>query len=940
MSPVNGTKSSINGWNSDYIAQLYAQWSQDSGSVDSDWNSFFQGFELGKDLADSGDPVVRQAHDSGYVEGRQSAATEYERLQSRVDSLIYHYRDLGHLLAKLDPLGRNLDSHHLLDLEAFDLSEAHLDEVFQADKLMFGPARMTLREIVNVLHTIYCGTLGVEYMHIQNTPERRWLQRRLEQNLNRTEFPAGKRLRVLRKLHRALSFERFLHQNYVGQKRFSLEGGETLIPLLDSIIEHAPLEGIQEIVLGMAHRGRLNVLTNIMQKSYEEVFSEFEDNYTPGMVMGDGDVKYHKGYSSDWTTYHGHQVHLTLTANPSHLEAVNPVALGRVRAKQRRLGDTERRRVMGVLIHGDAAFPGQGIVAETLNMSQLAGYATGGTIHVIVNNQIGFTTLPSDSRSMRYATDVAKSIQAPIFHVNADDPEMVVHVAEIALEFKQAFKKDVVIDLVCLRRLGHNEGDEPSFTQPKLYEMIQNHPSSLEIYSRKLLAEGVATQERLDEISAEMHKSLTDAQERVKATGFTPRDKPFRDEWAAMQPMYSHDPVQTAPSLETILKVASVWESFPEGFEANTKVIRLLKKRLDAIRTGERFDWATGEALAIGSLLVEGTPVRISGQDSRRGTFSHRHAVVWDVNTSEMYIPMNHIEEGQARFCVYDSPLSEAGVLGFDYGYSLGNPDMLICWEAQFGDFANGAQVIIDQFISSSESKWARASGIVMLLPHGYEGQGPEHSSARLERFLQMCAEDNIQVANLTTPAQYFHALRRQMRRNFRKPLIIMTPKSLLRHPEATSTVNDLTGSRFHEVIADTIDPKSVERIVLCSGKLYYDLLETRNREKNERVALVRVEQYFPFPENQLIEALAPYTGAREILWAQEEPKNMGAWTFMAPRIAECLERPVRYVGRNAAASPATGSLKRHKLEQETIVREALTIGTSAPAKTKTKVTA
>ena len=923
MSTESGPGGTINSWNPEYIEALHEQWREDPQSVTSEWRAFFQGFELGQSFATDSPPKNAAQGETCEMHTHEEL-TQFEWLQAQVDSLIYHYRDVGHLTARLDPLGRNREDHPLLEMSAFGLDESHLDMQFHADKLLWGPRRMTLREILDALQETYCRSIGAEYMHIQNTPERRWLQHRMEKDRNHPLLPVGKKLRIARLLRKATAFERFLHTNYVGQKRFSLEGGETLIPLLDAIIEKSPYEEVQEIVLGMAHRGRLNVLANLLQKSYEEIFNEFEDNYTPGAIMGDGDVKYHKGYSCDWFTYQGQKVHVSLTANPSHLEAVYPVVEGRARAKQRLLGDFERTKVMPLLIHGDAAFPGQGIVAETLNLSQLAGYRTGGSIHIIVNNQIGFTTLPEDARSMPYCTDVAKSIQAPIFHVNADDPEAVVHVAEIAVEFRQRFKKDVVIDLYCYRRLGHNEGDEPSFTQPKLYEMIGSHPSSQEIYMNKLIADGVATKEMLDEMSHELDKFLSEAQGRAKNQRVLQPEQPFRDEWKDMQPLYTHTPVETGVDREQLEKVADVWDRFPDDFEPNRKIARLFSKRAEAIRNNEPLDWTTAESLAFGTLMLEGTPVRLSGQDSRRGTFSQRHAAIWDANTGEVHVPLNSIAPEQARYCVYDSPLSEAAVLGFDYGYSLGNPDMLILWEAQFGDFANGAQTIIDQFIAGSESKWGRFSGLTMLLPHGYEGQGPEHSSAWLERFLQMCAQDNLQVCNITTPAQYFHVLRRQMRRNFRKPLIIMAPKSLLRHPRATSRIEEMAKGCFCEVLDDDRDPEKVRRIVMCSGKIYYDLLEHREKEKIGDVAIVRVEQFHPFPEDRLRGVLKRYGKNVEFVWCQEETQNRGGWTFMSQRMQRHFEIKAQYIGRSPAASTATGSLRLHRQEQEQIVRTAL----------------
>jgi 2-oxoglutarate dehydrogenase E1 component len=932
MSASNGTDSalgtmepSLNGWNPDYVEKLYEVFRRNPGELDERWQAFFQGFELALSKESRGGPRLRPvpAEEHTFSEGELSG---WEMLQSQVDSLIYHYRDIGHFKAKIDPLGHSRGFDHLLDLANFGISERDLDESFWAHRIAIGPDRMKLREILGVLEATYCRSIGVEYMDIQDTRQRRWLQKRMEECLNKPTYSRERKKRIALMLRRAGAFETFLHANYVGQKRFSLEGAETLIPLLDALIEKAPTLGISDIVMGMAHRGRLNVLANVLHKSYEMIFSEFEDNYEPGMIMGDGDVKYHKGYSSNWITTQGHEVHLTLTANPSHLEAVDPVVIGRVRAKQRQLGDKERVKATGILVHGDAAFAGQGIVAEVLNLSQLKGYTTGGTIHVIVNNQIGFTTDPENARSGEYCTDIAKMIQAPIFHVNGDDPEAVVHCAEMAMEFRQEFKKDVVIDMYCYRRHGHNEGDEPSFTQPKLYEKIRNHPTPFEVYAKQLLSEGSITQEELDRMARELDDTLADAQSRAKNVKSQMYMRPFGSkEWADFQPNYSHEPVDTSVPADKLRTVGEIWGRFPDGFTPNRKVVRILEQRRKTVLDGKGIDWATAEGLAFGTLLMEGTPVRLSGQDSRRGTFSQRHAAVLDVQTNEFYLPLSAVSPDQATFCVYDSPLSEAAVLGFDYGYSLAEPEMLICWEAQFGDFANGAQTIIDQFLVSGESKWGRYSGLVLLLPHGYEGQGPEHSSGWLERFLQLCAEDNIQVANVTTPAQYFHLLRRQMKRNFRKPLVIMTPKSLLRHPMAVSDLEDMSGgSFFREVLDDeAVNAEKVRRVIMCSGKVYYELLERVRQEETDEIALVRVEQLYPFPKDQLAGILGRYSNASEFIWCQEETENRGAWTFMSDIVRQELGIELGYAGRERAASPAVGSLKMHKAEQDELLSAA-----------------
>ncbi|GIW88937.1 MAG: 2-oxoglutarate dehydrogenase subunit E1 [Isosphaeraceae bacterium] len=700
-----------------------------------------------------------------------------------------------------------------------------------------------------------------------------------------------------------------------------------LIPLLDTLVERAGVWKVQEIVMGMPHRGRLNVLANILNKPYGLIFNEFEGNL-PKTVQGDGDVKYHLGFSSDHTCLNGHVIHLSLTPNPSHLEAVNPVVEGRARAKQRRRGDTERKLVVPLLIHGDAAFAGQGLVAETLNLSQLHGYRTGGTVHIVVNNQIGFTTNPIDARSTSYCTDVAKMVDAPIFHVNGEDPEACVHVAELALDYRQTFGRDVVIDMVCFRRHGHNEGDEPGFTQPLMYAKIRERPSITELYTEHLILTGDLTTAEAETITETFQEKLKAVYDEVRQSHVEPRPapQPFQHAWAGYTSTYSFTPVETGVPLDLLRRVTEAMASVPPGFHRNPKLDRILNGRLRIIEQLGGIDWAFAEGLAFGSLLVEGTPLRLSGQDSRRGTFSQRHAVLVDTITGERYTPLNHIAEGQAHFCVYDSLLSEAAVLGFDYGYSLDEPSMLIMWEAQFGDFANGAQVIIDQFIASAESKWSRASGIVMLLPHGYEGQGPEHSSARLERFLQLCAEENIQVVYPSTPAQYFHLLRRQVRRPFRKPLIVMTPKSLLRLKEAVSPVDQFVHGHFHDVLDDTIPVDSVRRVVFCSGKLYYDLARRRAEAgKDAEVALIRLEQLYPWPADELRQIISRYQPHDvEWVWAQEESQNMGAWTFVAPRLHDLLGEEIQYVGRGASASPATGSHAIHEREQHELVEAAI----------------
>jgi 2-oxoglutarate dehydrogenase E1 component len=687
------------------------------------------------------------------------------------------------------------------------------------------------------------------------------------------------------------------------------------------------------MVLGMPHRGRLNVLVNTLNKPYGMIFAEFEENL-PETVGGDGDVKYHLGFSADHVTTDKHTIHLSLTPNPSHLEAVNPVVEGRVRAKQRRFKDKDRKLGVPILIHGDAAFAGQGLVAETLNLSQLHGYRTGGTIHIVVNNQIGFTTAPSDSRSTRNCTDVAKMIEVPIFHVNGEDPESVVYVGELALDFRETFGQDVVIDMVCYRRHGHNEGDEPAFTQPLMYGKIKDRISVRELYTESLVMAGELSSDEAETIAETFGEMMQEVFDEVRNGNVPARqvEHGFAGAWKGLTPHYSFTPVETGVAYERLKAISDALGRVPDGFHVNPKIERMLAARARSMDGNGAIDWAFAEALAFGSLLAEDTPVRLSGQDSRRGTFSQRHAMLVDYQTGERYIPLNNLGVEQAELCVYDSLLSEAAVLGFDYGYSLDEPHMLILWEAQFGDFANGAQVIVDQFIASAESKWGRASGLVMLLPHGYEGQGPEHSSARLERFLALCAEDNIQVANATTPAQYFHLLRRQVRRDFRKPLIVMTPKSLLRHKLAVSPVEHLVSGRFQEVLADSVDPDRVRRVLVCSGKVYYDLLAKREEAGQSReVAVVRLEQFYPWPADMLKAALGVYRGAREWVWVQEESQNMGGWTFVAPRLQELMGVAFQYVGRDASASPATGSHRVHDREQSELVAAAIGVGAALP---------
>ncbi|MBW2732597.1 MAG: 2-oxoglutarate dehydrogenase E1 component [Deltaproteobacteria bacterium] len=901
-----------------YIEDLYEQWQGDPNSVPESWQYFFQG------LSFAGTRKAPSEDCSLHARGA--------RMQSNVASLIYAYRDQGHVIAQTDPLGSSPQEIDALRLENWDFTDDDLREVFDTGHLAGVPERLTLREILQVLQQTYCRSIGVEYLHIQDRSIRRWLQEQLEPVRCSPDCSREQKLQILEDLVDAEQFESFTHSRYPGQKRFSLEGAETLIPGLRGLIEGAASSGAKEIVFGMSHRGRLNVLANILGQSYEEVFTEFEGNFLPSTFQGDGDVKYHKGYGSTYTTHAGQEVHLTLTANPSHLEIVDPVVQGRVRAKQRQHDDThERKKVIPLLIHGDAAFSGQGVVAETLNLSQLAGYRTGGTVHVIINNQIGFTTSPMDGRSSPYPTDVAKLVDAPIFHVNGDDPEATVFAMEVALAFRQRFNRDVVVDMVCYRRHGHNESEDPALTQPLLYAKIKDRPTVRLQYMWRLVEEGQLTEAEADQQVEVFRERLEKAREIARKENPPLKLQAFEGRWKGLDAVFSHEPVKTSVTPELLEQVAATLAKVPEGFNLSPKVARQLPKRLAAVQQGEGgIDWGYAELLALGTLLAEDTPVRLSGQDSQRGTFSQRHAVWQDMKRGEMHIPLNFVSEDQARFCVYNSSLSEAAVLGFEYGYSLSEPEMLILWEAQFGDFVNGAQVVIDQFIVSAESKWGRDSGIVLLLPHGFEGQGPEHSNAYMERFLAAGAQFNIQVCNLTTPAQYFHLLRRQTKRRFRMPLVLMAPKSMLRHKRAVSRLADFVETpHFEEVLADDEPPKRARRLVLCSGKFYWDLVVKRRKENIEDVAIVRLEQLFPLHEEKLREVVARYGEVEEVVWAQEEPQNRGPWTYLFPQLLTLFpdyyaRGALRYVGRPASASPATGSLRRHRQEQDYLVTQAL----------------
>ena len=883
----------------DLIDSEYKKWKSDPESVSREWQIFFDGFELA---------ARPEQASAGFCDKNELMR------QSNVQELIYRYRDLGHIMTCLDPLARCPATHSLLDLSGFGLSEQDLDRLFYAPATLF-QQQVPLRQIISALRETYCHSIGVEYMHLQDPLERAWLQERMEPSRNRPQFSGEEKLEILNKLCQATLFEHLLHTRYVGQKRFSLEGAEIIVPMLDTLVRHASIGGCREILLGMAHRGRLNIQVNVLNKLYQHLFCEFEEHYDPQSLYGSGDVKYHRGYMADLQLGDAQPLRIFLPNNPSHLEAINPVLEGLAYARQEQLADRDRRLVLPVLIHGDAAFAGQGVVAETLNMSQLEGYSTGGTLHVVIDNQIGFTTLPEHARSTRYATDIAKMLMVPIFHVHGEDPEAALHVVKLALDYRTEFAKDVVIDVVCFRRYGHNEGDEPYYTQPQMYARIKDRPPLYRIYFDSLKESGITSEEQMNRFIEGTNKCMELAYSAAHDKLCKMPEEKFYDVWQGIGGKYSHEPVETGVSAEKLLELARKLNSFPEGFSVHPRLKRILDRRLRNLEKDQGIEWANAEALAFASLLVEDTPIRLSGQDSSRGTFSQRHSILYDVNTEEHFTPLNNLSSGQARFMAYDSMLSEEAVLAFEYGYSLTTPNTLTIWEAQFGDFANNAQPVFDQFISSAESKWHRLSGLTVFLPHGLEGQGPEHSSARVERFLQLCAEDNIQVCYPSTPAQYFHLLRRQMRRKFRKPLIVITPKSLLRLPEAVSAVSELSSGHFREVIDDP-GFEQAQKIYLCSGKIYYELIQKRKASSAEDTAILRLEQFYPYPEAQLKEALSKYPAAARFYWVQEEPENMGGWDFIRPRLKALTGHDPAYIGRAPAASPASGYLATYKKEQ------------------------
>ena len=940
--------------NATFIAEMNAAWRRDPSAVDRRWADYFERLnalgdtsaeiDQGPSWARNGSRIVGavdpadsvNAVAAGHAAGRHMNADDMRAatLDSlRAVMLIRAYRIRGHLLADLDPLSLETKPlHPELDPATYGFTDADWDRPIFINYVL-GLETATLREIVETLRKTYCSTIGVEFMHIQDPAQKAWIQERIEAIGNRTDFTKRGKKAIYERLVDAEEFEKYLHKKYTGTKRFGVDGGEAMIPAIEQILKRGSQLGLGEIVVGMAHRGRLNILHNVFGKPFRAIISEFLGNpANPENAGGSGDVKYHMGASSD-REFDGKTVHLSLAPNPSHLEIVDPVVVGRVRAKQEQRGDADRTEVVGILLHGDAAFAGQGVVAETFAFSALRGYRTGGTIHIIVNNQIGFTTSPHYSRSSPYPTDVAKMVMAPIFHVNGDDPEAVVHAARIAIEFRQAFGTDVVLDVFCYRRFGHNEGDEPMFTQPLMYKTIGKHPTTRTIYAEKLIAEGIMTPDQAQKVVDDRIAYL-DA-EFEAGTNYRPNKADWLEgSWSGMRTAHGVERRgDTAVALDTLRRIGESMTTVPEHMTLNSKLTRIVETRAKRIAEGEGLDWATAEHLAFGSLLLEGDMVRLSGQDSCRGTFSQRHAVLVDQATEERYAPLAHLSDDQAMFEVIDSPLSEASVMGFEYGFSQAEPNALVMWEAQFGDFANGAQVVIDQFISSGESKWLRMNALVLLLPHGYEGQGPEHSSARLERYLQLCAEDNMQVVNCTTPANYFHVLRRQLRRDFRKPLVIMTPKSLLRHKACVSKLEDMgPGTTFHRVL-DERDTKvksgKAKRLVMCSGKVYYDLAAARDEAEQWDTEIIRIEQLYPFPTKALTEVLQA-TPKADLVWCQEEPKNMGSWSFVRDFIEEAMEEAgtaqtrLAYAGRDAAASPATGTLARHNREQAALVAAAL----------------
>ena len=914
--------SPLNGANAPYLEDLYYQYIEDPGSVDEHWRSYFQALDRGvPQVAPSPEQQLRDAP------ARMTEAGAAK--QAAVLRMVNAYRVRGHQQADSDPLNfYKRDQVPDLEPEYHGLTEADMAQEFDTGSFAVAD-RMRLIDILDALRKIYCGTVGIEYYYINNTSKRRWLQSRIEPVMG--DWSAGltveTRRELLEHLTAAEGIERYLHTKYVGQKRFSLEGGETLIPMLKEIVQQGGEKGIKEFVLGMAHRGRLNVLVNILGKSPEELFGEFEGRYSTDELIVSGDVKYHQGFSSDISTAGG-PVHLALAFNPSHLEIVSPVVEGSVKARQLRREDREGKTVLPIIVHGDAAFAGQGVVMETLNLSKTRGYGTGGTIHVVVNNQIGFTTSnPLDTRSTLYCTEVAKMVQAPIFHVNGDDPDAVLSITRLALDYRMQFGKDVIIDINCYRRHGHNEADEPRVTQPLMYKTISGMPTTREIYADRLVTEGVITADEPDQMVTDYRRRVDDGE--VVASNFlTGVKNPYAVDWSPYIRGKPNELTETAVANDTLRDLAARLQNLPEGFGLHPRVVKIMEDRRNMAEGKMPLDWGMAENLAYATLIQDGYPIRMSGQDSGRGTFFHRHATLHDQNSREVYVPLRNLYSGQPRFLVIDSLLSEEAVLAFEYGYATAEPSTLVIWEAQFGDFANGAQVVIDQFMSSGETKWGRLCGLTLYLPHGYEGQGPEHSSARLERYLQLCADNNQQVCVPTTPAQFFHLIRRQAIRKFKRPLIVMTPKSLLRHKLSTSPLGDLETGQFKLIIPEIepLDPEAVKRIVLCSGKVYFDLLAERDKRTIRDIALIRVEQLYPFPREILRSELSRYSAADEVFWCQEEPRNQGAWYQIQHHILACTQdtQAIHYAGRVPSPAPAAGYHSAHLKQQKQLVDQAL----------------
>lgn len=922
----------MNSYSLDYIDDLYAQYIRDPESVSPDWRKYFEEFSLVQGGSNSATGELAGGSTDNGAPGPQAKSIRDEALwlaemQDRVDNLVREYRVRGHLMARLDPLKRARTETTELEPELYGLKEEDLQKPFSCEHLQYVNGR-TLGDILDKLRNTYCRSIGAQFMHIDNRTIRDWLQRRMENCQNRLELSREVQCRIYSRLADAAIFEEFVRRKFVGAKTFSLEGAESLIPLLDLALEKAGQHKVEGVVLAMAHRGRLNVLANIMGKRAQSIFWSFDDP-RPDMHRGAGDVRYHLGYSSDWVTSTGAKVHISLCFNPSHLEFVNTVAQGRCRAKQDRIGDDRHSKFATILIHGDAAFAGEGIVQETLNMSELKGYTSGGTLHVILNNQVGFTTEPSEARSTTYATDVAKMLQIPIFHVNGEDPEAVAQVVNLAMDFRREFRRDVVIDMYAYRKWGHNEGDEPRFTQPRMYEAVDQHKSVRESYLQRLLKMGEITRQEADAIAEVRQSKLEREFELAQKEEYVDDLQTMGGYWQGYYggPEPENDNPDSSISSESAAEILEKLGSYPAEFKIHRKLKRFMDLRIEMSRGERELDWASAEALAMGSLLLEGHPLRLSGQDCERGTFSQRHSVLHDTEANDRYVPLANLGDSQARLDIINSPLCEAGVLGFEYGYSLDCPEGLVVWEAQFGDFWNAAQVIVDQFITSAEDKWGRLSHLTLLLPHGFEGAGPEHCSARLERFLLLTAEDNIQVCQPSTPAQYFHLLRRQTLRRWSKPLVVLTPKSLLRHPDVKSSLEEFTSGSFRKIFPDTReDQKETDRILLCSGKVYYELAQKRKELEAKNVAIIRIEQYYPLNEDSILEALAPYKAGTELLWVQEEPTNMGAWSFLKVRFGDCLFDhgfKLQKLSRVESASPSTGSASAHELEQNELVDEA-----------------